>query len=300
VQLRGHAIEARVYAEDPEEGFLPATGRIELLRWPDRDGVRVDAGIREGDRVLDRYDPMLAKVIAHGATRDEARRRLIDALGETRILGVRTNLRFLRWLLQTPEATTGEIRTDTIAGLRVPPAPVPDDAAWEAAGRALLAVAPPSRGAADERGPWGGGWRLNGAPMLRLRSDGEERTVAIAAAGGGEAGPAVAARGGVAHVDVEGRSTEFTVAPAPTVEEAVRHAAAETGFAALVAPMPGRVIAIRAALGAAVQPRDPVVFIEAMKMEHAVTSPIAGTVSSLAVREGQQVQRGDLLAEVSA
>jgi excisionase family DNA binding protein len=301
VRLRGHAIEARVYAEDPEEGFLPATGRIELLRWPEREGVRVDAGIRAGDRVLDRYDPMLAKVIAHAPTRDEARRLLVDALRETRILGVRTNVRFLRWLLETPEAVNGEIRTDTIAGHPVPTAPVPDDAAWEAAARALLPGSVPLPDTAGSTGPWGGGWRLNGPPVLRLRCGAGERTVAIARPGAdGDAGPVVAARDGVAHVDVDGRSVEFTVARPPTVEEAVRHAGAETGFATLTAPMPGRVISVRATPGASVEARDPVVIIEAMKMEHAVTSPIAGTVSSLAVREGQQVQRGDLLAEVSA
>jgi biotin carboxyl carrier protein len=105
---------------------------------------------------------------------------------------------------------------------------------------------------------------------------------------------------GVAHVDIEGRSTPFRLAPAPTVESARRRAAAETSdHASLVAPMPGRVIAIRAAEGASVQPGEALIVIEAMKMEHAVAAPIAGTVTGLAVREGDQVQRGDLLAEVS-
>jgi biotin carboxyl carrier protein len=105
----------------------------------------------------------------------------------------------------------------------------------------------------------------------------------------------------VAHVDVDGQSLELSLAAPPSIEEAVRHAAAHAGgVAALTAPMPGRVIAVRAAEGASVQAHQPLVVIEAMKMEHAVVTPIAGTVTSVAVKVGQQVQRGDLLAEVSA
>ena len=111
--IRGHAIEARLYAEDPEAGFLPASGRISRLGWPD--GVRIDAGIDEGDEIGDRYDPMLAKLIAHGRTRREAIERLQAALAATTVLGVRTNLRFLRWLLAHAAMRDGEMRTDTIA-----------------------------------------------------------------------------------------------------------------------------------------------------------------------------------------
>ena len=119
--IQGHAIEARLYAEDPESGFLPATGRLALVRWPD--GVRIDTGVTQGDHVGDRYDPMLAKLIAHGATRGEALDRLRAALERTTVLGVRTNLRFLRWLLDRPEMGEGEVRTDTIAGLELPGPP---------------------------------------------------------------------------------------------------------------------------------------------------------------------------------
>jgi 3-methylcrotonyl-CoA carboxylase alpha subunit len=308
VSITGHAIEARLYAEDPEEGFLPATGRVELLRWPEGRGVRVDAGVRAGDVVSDRYDPMLAKVIVHGSTRDGARRGLVEALRATRILGVRTNLRFLRWLLETPEAIAGQIRTDSIAGMAVPHAPGPGDAAWEAAARLLLEEKMPTAGDGRPTGsasdPWGGGWRMNAAPALRLRSGAEERSVDVSRGGplmtAPRGGPAAVAASGVAFVDVDGRSTEFIVAPPPTVEDAVRHAASQEGLAALVAPMPGRVIAVRASVGQAVDARQAIVVIEAMKMEHAVTTPIAGTVTGLFVSKGRQVQRGDLLAEVSA
>ncbi len=285
---RGHAIEARIYAEDPEAGFLPATGCAALVRWAD--GVRVDTALEEGDAVTDRYDPMLAKVIAHAPTRDEALARLREALAATTILGVRTNVRFLRWLLDQPVMREGEMRTDTLAGLDLPEPPTLGDRHWRAAARLL---APRS---AD---PWAGGWRLNMPPALAVRSDDAQRTVAITEATDDE--PAAVRDGDVVHVDVEGQSGEVGPAPPPTVEEAVRHAAAQSGdgSAALTAPMPGRVIAVRASLGEEVAAHQPIVVIEAMKMEHAVTAPIDGRVVTLVVDEGQQVQRGDLLAEVA-
>ncbi|HUH16382.1 MAG TPA: biotin/lipoyl-containing protein, partial [Methylomirabilota bacterium] len=282
-RISGHAIEARLYAEDPESGFLPATGRLARVSWPA--GIRVDSGVREGDTVSDRYDPMLAKLIAHGRTRGEALDRLRAALDETAILGVRTNLRFLRWLLSQPPMREGEMRTDTIGGTELPAMPVPAAAHWRAAARLLRPGA----------GPWNDGWRLNAAPAVRLRHGDEERSV--------EPGPddvGGVRDGDVLHVDVDGQSLEFRVAPAPTVEEAVRHAAGGAeGASVMIAPMPGRVIAVRVAEGASVQAHQPVVIIEAMKMEHAVVAPMDGTIASLVVVEGQQVQRGDTLGEVT-
>jgi acetyl/propionyl-CoA carboxylase alpha subunit len=285
----GHAIEARLYAEDPEAGFLPATGRLALLRWPA--GVRVDAGVGEGDEVTDRYDPMLAKLIAHGANRDEALARLRSALAATTVLGVRTNLRFLRWLAGGVALRDGEMRTDTIAALALPSPPRPGDAHWHAAASAL-----PATGSSD---PWLGGWRLNAAPVRRLRQGTDERRIGPTRPAAGE-GPMAARDGGSVHVDVEGQSVEFTLAQPPTIEDAVRHAAAAGGAGAsvLTAPMPGRVIALRAAEGASVSVHQPLIVIEAMKMEHAVTAPSDGFLVRLTVREGQQVQRGDVLGEV--
>ncbi len=287
VRWSGHAVEARLYAEDPDAGFLPASGRLLRLCWPD--GVRVDSGVREGDAVSDRYDPLLAKVIAHGRTRDEALARLRAALAQTRVLGVRTNLRFLRWLLDQPVMRDGQVRTDTRGRLPLPPPPEPDDAAWNAAARALLASGP--------HGPWSGGWRVAAPAAVRMRFGAEERRVELR---GGES-LAVAVDGGTAHVDVDGQSLELSLAEAPSIEEAVRHAAAHSGgTATLTAPMPGRVVAVRAAEGASVVAHQAIVVIEAMKMEHAVVTPLAGTLTHVAVAVGQQVQRGDLLAEVSA
>jgi acetyl-CoA/propionyl-CoA carboxylase biotin carboxyl carrier protein len=287
VRWSGHAIEARLYAEDPDAGFLPATGRLLRLRWPT--GVRVETGVREGDVVSDRYDPLIAKLIAHGPTRTEALARLRAALDETLVLGVRTNLRFLRWLLGQGVMRDGEVRTDTLAHLALPPAPQPNPDAWRAAATALLASEPAA--------PWSGGWRGGAPAAARIRFGDEERRV--------EAGPmpavAIAIEGGTAHVDVDGQSLELSLAGSPSVEEAVRHAAAHAGgTASLTAPMPGRVIAVRVAEGASVAAHQAIVVIEAMKMEHAVVTPLAGTVTGIRVRPGQQVQRGDLLAEVSA
>jgi acetyl/propionyl-CoA carboxylase alpha subunit len=285
---KGHAIEARLYAEDPAEGFLPATGRIAMLRWPK--DVRVDTGIAVGDEVTERYDPMIAKLVAHGATRDEALARLRTALDDTLVLGVRTNLAFLRWLLGRSEMISGEIRTDTIAGLEVPATARPAARHWRAAAALLVG--------ATAHDPWGGGWRLNAPPRMRLVHEGTERAVEAPPP---DDPPAAAAADGAVHVDVDGQSLAFSLARPPSVEEAVRHATASghAGASVLVAPMPGRVIAISGEAGSRIEAHQPVVVIEAMKMEHAVTAPAAGTLVRVLVREGQQVQRGELLAEVA-
>ncbi|HEX6656310.1 MAG TPA: biotin carboxylase N-terminal domain-containing protein [Candidatus Limnocylindria bacterium] len=289
VRLTGHAFEARLYAEDPDAGFLPATGHVVDLAWPA--DTRIDTGIRLGDEVSDRYDPMLAKLIVAGPDRAAALARLREALAATRVLGVRTNLRFLRWLLEQPVMADGEMRTDTIDRAEPPPGAVPDEAAWLAAAQVLAADAG-SR-------VWGGGWRLNASPRLRIAHGDEERSVPLV---DGTIDRLAAVRGGIdAFVDVGGQSEEFRLAPAPTVEEAVRHASAGSGSqAALTAPMPGRVIAVRGDEGASVHAGQAVVVIEAMKMEHGVVSSLEGIITRLLVREGQQVARGELLAVVSA
>jgi len=290
----GHAIEARLYAEDPETGFLPATGRVAVLRWPTGEGLRVDAGIAAGDEVGGRFDPLLAKIVAHGRDRAEALERLRDALGRTVVLGLTTNLRFLRWLVVQPEVVTGEARTDTLERIWPPGAAaawrtIPDPA-WRTAARLLLA---------DEGGdPWAGGWRLNSAPVVRLATDDEERRVAVEA-GALETLTAVRV-GDTVHVDVDGRSVPFRLAPPPDVERAVRSAARQHGGgpSQVIAPMPGTVIAVHMAAGRAVEAGDPIVTLEAMKMEHVVPAPVAGSVVEVRVRPSDQVGRGQLLAVI--
>ena len=289
----GHAIEVRLYAEDAEDDFLPATGRVERLRWPSGDGVRVDAGIDEGTVVGSRFDPMLAKVIAHGPDRGTALQSLTDALDETVVLGLTTNLRFLRWLLRQPVVRQGHIRIDTLARIWPPDdwaerAAPPDDA-WQEAARAL---APEG---------WLGGWRLNGPGRIRVASEGEVRSIAVRDAGPTDGEPEVVVASGVAHVDVAGRSVPFRLAPAPDVDRAARAAAGArqgVGPVEVVAPMPGSILAVYVATGQTVDPGDAIATLEAMKMEHAVTAPIAGTVADLAAHPGDQVARGDVLAVV--
>jgi acetyl-CoA/propionyl-CoA carboxylase biotin carboxyl carrier protein len=285
--IRGHAIEARLYAEDPESGFLPATGRVARLAWPA--GVRVDAGITEGDIVGDRYDPMLAKIVAHGPTRTDALERLRSALAATTVLGVRTNLRFLRWLLERPEMRDGEVRTDTITGLDLPGPPPIDGAHWVAAAR----LAGP-----EGTDPWSGGWRLNAPSVLRMRHGDQERSVRVS---GLDPTPAAVRDGETVHVAVDGQSLDFGPAEPPTVESAVAHAAGgDAGSSVLTAPMPGRVIAVRAAEGQEVRAGAVIVVIEAMKMEHAVAAPMSGVVARVVAREGDQVERGAMVAEIIA
>ena len=226
VSPRGHAIEARLYAEDPRT-FLPQPGRVVRLRLPA--SIRVDAGVEEGDEVGASYDPMIAKLIAHGADREEAIDRLAGALGETIVEGVRTNLPFLRWLVDHPAFRRAELSTDFLA--RNPPLSAPP-------------AAPPP-------GPWSEGWRLNLAPAPRLAA----LEIEAAARGRGVAGG-------------DGRVT---------------------------APMPGKVIDVKVEPGAQVESHQPLVVLEAMKMEQIVAAPYDASVGSVAVSVGEQVATGALL-----
>ena len=292
VRYDGHAVEVRIYAEDAEHDFLPATGRIHRLRWPTGDGIRVDAGVGEGDEVGGRFDPMLAKVIAHGADRAGALDRLTQALDETVIIGLTTNLRFLRWLVREPVVRDGMARTDSLARIWPPEdwsrrARIPD-AAWATAGRLLLG----GRGESD-------GFRLNAAPTTRLSAEEEMRTVRLTP-GTASLRTTTVVVDDVAHLDVAGRSIAFRIAPPPDVDRAASAAAAAhgTGPVELVAPMPGQVLAIASDAGTMVEAGDTVVILEAMKMEHAVTAPRAGVVADVEVQQGAQVVRGQRLAVV--
>ena len=289
----GHAIEVRLYAEDAEAGFLPATGRVERLAWPTGDGIRVDAGIDEGSDVGDRFDPMLAKLISHGRDRAAALERLTGALDRTIVLGLVTNLRFLRWLVRQDAVRAGQVRIDTLDRIWPPDdwatlTAIPDDA-WRLAGRALLE----GDGSRD-------GWRLNASRRIRLAIDDDERTIDVGPTVlASEPEPAFVRVGDTVFVDLAGRSVPIGLAPPPDVDRAARAAASHHGGPAeLVAPMPGAVIAVHRAAGDRVEVGDPVVTLEAMKMEHTVTAPVGGTVIDIAVRAGDQVARGQALATV--
>jgi acetyl-CoA/propionyl-CoA carboxylase, biotin carboxylase, biotin carboxyl carrier protein len=296
ITMNGHAVEVRLYAEDAEDGFLPATGRIEALHWPSGEGIRVDAGIDAGTEVTARFDPMLAKIVAHGRDRTQAFARLAQALDETVVLGLVTNLRFLRWLVRQPVVLAGDARTDTLDRIWPPDdwaerAAVPD-VAWRAAVTALL-----PNGSAE---PWSGGWRLNAGPSIRLEAGGETRSIPVERSI--DSLESIVA-GDVVHVDVGGRSVAFRLAPPPDVDRAARAAASHlthAGSAEIVAPMPGAVLTVHVALGATVTAGDPIVTLEAMKMEHVVVAPFDGVVSELAVRPADQVVRGQSLATIES
>ena len=285
----GHAIEVRLYAEDADDGFLPATGVVERLRWPSGPGIRVDAGIDEGTVVGGRFDPMLAKVIAHGADRAEALTRLRDALDATVVLGLTTNLRFLRWLVRRPAVIDGEVRIDTLGAIwpQAAAADAMPDAPWNAAAVAL----------AGTDGTVG--WRLNSPARIRVEAEGEQRAVALTMGTDAPATQLVRV-GDVVHVDVDGRSVAFRLAPSPDVDRAARAAAAHHtgGSTDVLAPMPGAVLAVHRSVGEVVEVGDPVVTLEAMKMEHVVAASLPGRLTEVRVRPGEQVVRGQLLAVV--
>ncbi|MDQ2911092.1 MAG: methylcrotonoyl-CoA carboxylase [Actinomycetota bacterium] len=229
--LDGHAVEVRLYAEDPQT-FLPQAGRIKRLRLPP--GIRVDAGVEEGDEIGISYDPLIAKLITHGPTREEALDRLAAALAETEVEGVATNLPFLRWLVAHPALRAGRTTTAFLTEhppLSAPPVRLPDP-------------------------PWQGGFRLN-LPV-----------------------------------------------PPPAAPPDTDAAARDSGTrsvaeqSALTASMPGTVIRVLVGEGDKVQPRQPLVVLEAMKMETPVVSPYEAVVRAVHVSEGDRVAGGELLVEL--
>ncbi len=287
VRIDGHAIEARLYAEDPWGGFLPAIGPIAAVAWPTGPGVRLDAGVGPGDEIGTRYDPLLAKVVAHGPDRAAALVRLDAALEEMATLGVTTNRGFLRWLLAVPEVVAGDARTDTIDVRWHPEPPTVPAAAWATAAAILAARSTEPRA----------GFRLNGSPTLPVEIAGEHRSVPLTPVAASASRWAAAEHGMV--LDLEGRAVAARIAPPPTVESAVHRIHHAAGSAeAIVAPMPGVVLTVRVAAGEAVEVHQVLLVLEAMKMENAVTAPADGVVTRLLVRPGQTVRRGDVLVEL--
>jgi 3-methylcrotonyl-CoA carboxylase alpha subunit/acetyl-CoA/propionyl-CoA carboxylase biotin carboxyl carrier protein len=316
----GHAIEARVYAEDPDNGFLPQAGRARIVRWPT--SARVDAALDNGQRVSTWYDPMLGKIIVHGATREAARLRLIDALDQTAIIGLQTNVGFVRRLAASSAFTQSRIDT---AWLDRHPDPVPPGApdiervavAW------VIAVDTLSGGA----GPFGtaDGWRSAGsnAPIrVLLEHDGVEWELLVDPLGGtvtcGDRSSAVRscadeAQPGTRILQIDGARHRFTIQITDGAVD-VSHQGRfltfgrPTGRAQLavaksdgqiVAPMPGVITVLNAVVGKHVVVGDVLGVMEAMKMEHALTSPVQGVVTQVAVDLGAQVTVGQPLFAIS-
>lgn len=291
VQFDGHAVEARLYAEDPNAAFLPATGEVVDVRWPDMDGVRIDAGIGDGDVIGTRYDPLLAKVIAHGRDRAEAFDRLAAALDATHILGVTTNSGFLRWLVADADVRNGDMYTRLIDERWQPVDELPSDA-WAVAASALLAQASPVESARM-------GFRLNAPRRVVVEIGKEERAVEVTSRGAQDLAWAPAGQSAVV-IDLDGRAIVARLAEAPTVESAARHATHEgSSSARVVAPMPGTVLSVRVKEGDQVELGQVLVVLEAMKMENTIPAPTTGRVARLLVQPGQQVQRGETLVELA-
>ncbi len=290
LQIRGHAIEARIYAEDPAREFLPSIGRLRHLRTPPvSPQVRIDTGVREGDEISPYYDPMIAKLIVHADTRAEALARLRQALSRYEVAGVATNVEFLFRLTTAPSFVEARLDTALIERERehlFAPQAVSEEL-WTLAARESLNT--------GERGvsPWSDttGWRLNGARsqrVQRLRLGAEERAVRVDfTVHPAHAAFNVVRTPGEVHVFENGRHLGFTIVDpyAPSAESAEHHGG-------LTAPMPGRVLSVAVSAGQSVKRGAPLVVMEAMKMEHTVTAPRDGVVDEIFVSAGDQIREG--------
>ncbi|MFF0991165.1 ATP-binding protein [Kocuria nitroreducens] len=325
VVLSGHAVEARLYAEDPARGFLPTAGTVLALEEASGPGIRVDSSLAPGLTVGSDYDPMLAKVVAWGADRAQALDRLDLALARTVVLGVGTNTEYLRALLADPEVRAGDMDT-TLIERRLPELEftAPDESHFAAAAAHLAQHHPADPRPAGDTSPWSrpDGWRAAGRarpavvlahgleeprrtvvdPAVRLTPlpgrpaahlleiGGTSRVVHVAAAAGGDS----------VWVGEDGFAVELQVLTREARLERVLAALERTAGPAapeLHSPMPGTVVAVPVRTGDRVAEGRTVVVVEAMKMEHRLTAPTAGTVE-LSVRTGEQVRLHQLLARV--
>ncbi|GAA2459240.1 biotin carboxylase N-terminal domain-containing protein [Streptomyces mauvecolor] len=308
IALTGHAIEARICAEDPARGFLPSGGTVLSLREPQGDGVRTDSGLSEGTEVGSLYDPMLSKVIAYGPDRATALRKLRAALADTVTLGVPTNAGFLRRLLAHPAVVAGELDTGLVereADSLVPDG-VPDEVYTAAAAVRLDALRPaPADGWTD---PFSlpSGWRMGGepAPLAHwLRVPGNEP---VRASGSGRVEPdrVTVELDGVTHTFHRagawlGRDGDSWHVTDHDPVEAALTGKAHGGADTLAAPMPGTVTVVKVAVGDEVAAGQSLLVVEAMKMEHVISAPHAGTVTELDVTPGSTVAMDQVLAVVT-
>ena len=292
LSINGWAMEARLYAEDPAHEFLPSTGRLEHFELGR--GIRIDTGVEEGDRISPYYDPMIAKLIATGATRDEAIGRLLETLEDVEVWPVKTNAAFLARAAADPQFAAGEVDTAFIPSKidTLVPDPAPPEPVWNLAANAMLAS---DFGGPRGPDPWRAleGFRANAAADVRvaLRHGGETRSIDVGAAE--ELEGVATAHGETMLVFSEGQAFAFTL---PGAGGGAAGGAASDG--ALVSPMPGRVIAVDARQGDKVAKGQKLVTLEAMKMEHSLTAPFDGIVSELNAVEGGQVTEGTLLVRI--
>ncbi|TMM47319.1 acetyl/propionyl/methylcrotonyl-CoA carboxylase subunit alpha [Qipengyuania marisflavi] len=266
--IDGHSIEARLYAEDPAKGFLPSTGRLDILDFEEFDGVRIETGVEEGDTISPFYDPMIAKLVAHGVDRIDAIQRLLDVIDETSIYPVRTNAYFLNNALACGQFVDGDLDTGLIEReadtLLVEPEPEEEMLAEAAMG--LSSVTNQFGFRLNKTEPLRGWFNVNGQPTeIPLYGECPDEGADFAV------------------VTEQGKTWVVT----PWREEGGHHSAAD---GAILAPMPGKVIAVDVAEGQAVTAGQRLMVLEAMKMEHALTAPFDGTVTELSAVTGGQVQ----------
>jgi 3-methylcrotonyl-CoA carboxylase alpha subunit len=270
-------MEARLYAEDPAKGFLPSIGMFELLRFGEGEGRRVDTGVCQGGEVSPFYDPMIAKLIARGDDRDQARKRLGRILAGTAVWPVKTNAPFLVKALEHPAFVAGDIDTGLIGRdgevMGAPPTPSP-----EALRRAAMALVPQ----ADQPG-----FRLNAAPVRSAFFLLDGNPVETKLEGQGCDKPAASAL-----VTDQGQAWLLT----PWRKDGSTGGVASSGV--ILSPMPGRVIAVAVAAGDRVVRGQKLLTLEAMKMEHSLTAPFDGVVAELNAAPGAQVQVEAVLARI--
>ncbi|WP_329399072.1 acetyl/propionyl/methylcrotonyl-CoA carboxylase subunit alpha [Streptomyces melanogenes] len=316
ITLTGHAIEARICAEDPSRGFLPSGGTVLALREPQGDGVRTDSGLSEGTEVGSLYDPMLSKVIAYGPDRATALRKLRAALADTVTLGVPTNAGFLRRLLAHPDVVAGDLDTGLVereADSLVPEG-VPEEVYAAAALVRREGLRPSATGAWLDPFSVPSGWRMGGEPAplaFPFRVPGlEPVTHVVRGSAAGRVSP------GLVSVELDGLTHTFTTVPSPEGTWLGRDGdswhvldhdpvaasltgAARGGLDTLAAPMPGTVTVVKVAVGDEVDAGQSLLVVEAMKMEHVISAPHAGTVTELDVSPGSTVAMDQVLAVVT-
>ncbi|MYW42504.1 acetyl-CoA carboxylase biotin carboxylase subunit [Streptomyces sp. SID486] len=307
VRLTGHAVEARICAEDPARGFLPSGGTVLLLDEPQGEGVRTDSGLSEGTEVGSLYDPMLSKVIAYGPDRETALRRLRAALARTVTLGVQTNAGFLRRLLAHPAVVAGDLDTGLVERVvdELVSTDVPDEVYEAAAAVRLEALRPRDEGWTD---PFSvpSGWRLGGTPKppaFHLRVHEPVTYTPRGSAAVTDAAVSVTLDG-VRHAfhragDWIGRDGDAWQVRDHDPVAASLTRSAHAGADSLTAPMPGTVTVVKVAVGDEVAAGQSLLVVEAMKMEHVISAPHAGTVAELDVTPGTTVAMDQVLAVIA-
>ena len=288
VAFAGHAIEVRLYAEDAYGGFLPQTGRIDVWRPASGPGVRTDHGMKDGLAISPFYDPMIAKVIAHGATREEARTRLVRALRETVVLGPTTNRHFLICLLEHPEFAAGKATTAFLSQHTFPAPPI-DDAHWQMAANCLWRAS-----AAHYPEPLRGWRNSNPEPTpIRLAAGGTERLLQVEGLPEAHDAP-FHIDGNDIVVDLDAHTVRFT-----DKTYAPPEAAAAGSDGKLRAPMDGRIVSIKVAPGDQVSRGQTLIVLEAMKIQHQLKAALDAKVEAISVQEGQQVSNRAVLVTMA-